>query len=150
MVWSTQLPCRIIAHWLYFIWRLSSNEITAWNLNAKRNNVTLNFISKYLSHDMTKPTCVQRRLRSESSLSAWRNLGSLATHWAHSKDTNQTGRMPRLIWVFAGRIVTLLVLSCRGSFVNEQYYEEGSLGIWISKRLIHFLSFVLDSNGLFN
>ena len=52
---------------------------------------------------------------SESSLSAWRNLGSLATHWAHSEDSDQTGRMPRLIWVFAGRTLTLLVLSCRGS-----------------------------------
>ena len=41
---------------------------------------------------------------SESSLSAWRKLGSLATHWAHSEDSDQTGRMPRLIWVFAGRI----------------------------------------------
>ena len=50
---------------------------------------------------------------SESSLSAWRNLGSLATHWAHSEDSDQTGRMPRLIWVFAGRTLTLLVLSCR-------------------------------------
>ena len=27
----------------------------------------------------------------------------------------QTGRMPRLIWVFAERTTTLLVLSCRGS-----------------------------------
>ena len=27
---------------------------------------------------------------SETSLSAWRNLGSLTTHWAHSKDTDQT------------------------------------------------------------
>ena len=40
---------------------------------------------------------------SESSPSAWRKLGSLATHWAQSKDSDQTGRMPRLIWVFAGR-----------------------------------------------
>ena len=40
---------------------------------------------------------------SESSLSAWKNLGSLATHWVHSEDSDQTGRMPRLIWVFAGR-----------------------------------------------
>ena len=38
-----------------------------------------------------------RPVWSESSLSAWRNLGSLATHWAHSKDSDQTGRMPRLI-----------------------------------------------------
>ena len=39
---------------------------------------------------------------SESSLSAWRKLGSLATHWAHSEDSDPTGRMPRLIWDFAG------------------------------------------------
>ena len=30
--------------------------------------------------------------------------------------TDQTGRMPRLIWVFAGRTLILLVLSCRGSY----------------------------------
>ena len=34
---------------------------------------------------------------------AWRNLGSFATHKAHSEDSYQTGRMPRLIWVFGGR-----------------------------------------------
>ena len=31
---------------------------------------------------------------SESSLSAWKKLGSLATHWAHNEDSGQTGRMP--------------------------------------------------------
>ena len=31
-----------------------------------------------------------------------------------SEDSNQTGGMPRLIWVVAGRTVTLLVLSFRG------------------------------------
>ena len=54
--------------------------------------------------------CAQKRLRSawvpaksdQSSLSAWRNIGPLTIHWAHSKDSDQTGRMPRLIWVFAG------------------------------------------------
>ena len=51
-----------------------------------------------------RPVC------SESSLSAWANLRSLATHWAHSEDSDQTGRMPRLIWVFAGRTATLSVL----------------------------------------
>ena len=55
-----------------------------------------------------------RPVWSESSLSAWRKIGSLATHWAHSEDSDQTGRMPRLMWVFAGRTV-LVVLSCRGS-----------------------------------
>ena len=50
---------------------------------------------------------------SESSLSTWRKLGSLATHWAHSEDSGQTEWM---IWVFAGRTLILLVWSCRGSY----------------------------------
>ena len=56
---------------------------------------------------------------SESLLSAWRKLGSLATHWAHSEDSNQTGQMPTLIWVFAGRTVILLVLSWSGSYMDN-------------------------------
>ena len=66
----------------------------------------------FMSRDMTKPTkwvCAQWRIRSawgirpvwsESSLSAWRKLGSLATHWPHSEDSDETGRMPhpRLRW----------------------------------------------------
>ena len=39
----------------------------------------------------------------QTSLSAWRNLGSIDSQWAHIEYTNQTGWMPRLIWVFAGR-----------------------------------------------
>ena len=57
-----------------------------------------------------------RPVWSECSLSAWRNIGSLATHWTHTEDSDQTGQMPRLIWVFAGCTLTLLVLSCRGSY----------------------------------
>ena len=34
-----------------------------------------------------------------------------------SEDSDQTGRMHRLIWVFAGCTTTLLVLSCRGSTI---------------------------------
>ena len=69
-------------------------------------------------HDKTNKVSVRpaktqilgiRPVWSESSLSAWRNLGSLATHLAHSEDSDQTGRMPRLIWVFAGRTFTLLL-----------------------------------------
>ena len=58
-----------------------------------------------------------RPVWSESSLSAWQRLWSLATHWAHSEDSNQTGRMPRLICVFSGRTVILLVLPRDGSYV---------------------------------
>ena len=40
-----------------------------------------------------------RPVGSASSVSAWRNLGSLAVNWTHSEDSDQTGRMPRLIWL---------------------------------------------------
>ena len=64
-------------------------------------------------------SCIWVYLYSAYSLSAWRKLGSLATHWAHSEDSDsdQTEWMPRLIWVFAGRTLILLVLSCHGSYV---------------------------------
>ena len=61
-----------------------------------------------------------RPVWSESSLSARRKLGSLATHWAHCEDSDQTGRMPRLSWVFAGRTVILMVLSLGGSNMKAQ------------------------------
>ena len=71
-----------------------------------------------------------RPVWSESSLSAWRKLGSLATHWAHSEDSDQTERMPRLIWVFAGRTATLLVLPRGGSFWENwgQHHEHINSG----------------------
>ena len=84
---------------------------------------------QHLSHLVTKPTKWHVRpaktqislgicpVWSESSLSTWRSLGSLATHWAHSEDSDQTGQMPRLIWVFTGRTTTLLVLAWGSSFV---------------------------------
>ena len=43
-----------------------------------------------------------RPVWSNSFPSAWRKLWSLATHWAHGEDFDQTA-VPRLIWVFAGR-----------------------------------------------
>ena len=77
--------------------------------NDKTNNVAVRPAKTQISLGI-------RPVWSESSLSTWRKLGSLATHWVHSEDSDQTGRMPRLIWVFAGRTLILLVLSCRGSF----------------------------------
>ena len=56
---------------------------------------------------------------SESLLSAWIKVGSLATYWAHSEDSDETGRMPRLIWFFAGRKVILLILSWDGSNTDD-------------------------------
>ena len=47
-----------------------------------------------------KITCAPNVDWDEPSLSEWRNPGSLATRWVHTKDYDQTGPMPRLIWVF--------------------------------------------------
>ena len=82
----------------------------------------------HLSRLLTKPTKLlyaQRRFRS-----AWAFAQSdQSLHWAlsgvakgpsflhaDSEDSDQTGRMPRLIWVFAGRTAIMLVLSWSGSF----------------------------------
>ena len=51
----------------------------------------------------------------ECSLSAWRNIAPLTTYWAHSKDSDHTGRMPMLICLCWAHIF-LLVLSCGGSY----------------------------------
>ena len=91
--------------------------------------------SPNLSHLMTKPTKWHvrqaktqislgiRPVWSESSLSAWRKLGPLAPYWAHSEDSDQTGRMPRLIWVFAectchfvGFVMRRLICLCSLNF----------------------------------
>ena len=67
------------------------------NANMHFDNKVIIFIS-HTSHLMTKPTKWALRpaktqislgihpVWSESSLSAWRKVGSLATHWAHSED----------------------------------------------------------------
>ena len=79
---------------------------TVWPRHDKTNKMTVHPVKTQISLGI-------RPVWSESSLSAWRNLESLRSHWAHSRDSDQTGQMPRLIWVFAGRTVILLVLSLK-------------------------------------
>ena len=104
--------------YLPYIWR-----------NVKPKRTAFQKSRKDLSHNITKPTkwvCAQRRLRS-----AWASTQSDQSFrcqheekaWVFSylisasEDSDQTGQMPRLIWVFPGRTVTLLVLSCRNWFI---------------------------------
>ena len=89
---------------------------------------------KQMSHDMAKPTkwvCAQQRLRSAWA-STQSDQSSLCAQWvakdpsflhADSEDSDQAGRMPRLIWIFAGRMAILLVLSCRGSNHSLEAWE---------------------------
>ena len=61
-----------------------------------------------------------RPVWSESSLFAQLVAKDPRFLHADSKDSDQTGRMPRPIWVFAGRLVILLVLSWGGSFIVDE------------------------------
>ena len=66
-------------------------------------------------HDKTSNVaCAPSEDSDQSSLSVWRKLGSLATHWVHSEYSDQAVRMPRLIWVFAESTIIFLVLSRGG------------------------------------
>ena len=70
-----------------------------------------------LSRLVTKPTkwlCAQRRLGTAWLCTQWVGKDPRFLH-ADSEDSDQTGQMPSLIWVFAGRTTTLLVLSWGGS-----------------------------------
>ena len=65
-----------------------------------------------------------RPVWSETSLCAqWVAKDPRFLH-AESEASDQTGRMPRLIWVFAGRKAILFVLSCRGSFVQVSMFSD--------------------------
>ena len=66
-----------------------------------------------------------RPVWSESLLFTWRKLGSLATHWAHSEDPDQTRQMSMLVWVFAGNTLILLVLSWGSSDILYIYRGVG-------------------------
>ena len=89
-------------------WKLKMSN--NYSLKSSRNN--RNQMNAQLSRDMTKPTkwvCTQRRLRSAWA-SAQTDQSSLCAHWVakdpsflhvDGEDSDQTGRMPRLIWVLA-------------------------------------------------
>ena len=110
--------------------RTLTGYVWGWRFTCKtrRGHLKLyhcqSFCIKVMSRFLTKPTKWHvrpaktqisfgiRPVWSESSLSAWRKLGSLATQWTHSEDSDQTGRMPRLIWIFTGRTTVRMKKAC--------------------------------------
>ena len=84
-------------------------------------------IKWYMQPAKTQSSLGIRPAGSQYSLSAWRNIGSSATHWAHCEDPDQTRRMPRLIWVSAGRTIHFVGFVMRrlkyhhGCFHNTAY-----------------------------
>ena len=111
---SVSCCLRILGQWLM-------TKQTKWHVRPAKTSMKLGI----------------RPVWSESLLSAWRKLGSSATHWAHSEDSYQTGRMPRLIWVFARRtchfvgFVMRRRLICYGKIIITISYEMTEWGILI-------------------
>ena len=66
-----------------------------------------------------------RPVWSESSLSVWRKLWPLANQWVPSEDSDQTGWMPRSIWVLdghTGHFVGFLMLRLISVSGNETFF----------------------------
>ena len=110
----------------------------------------------YTSHDMTKtnkmsvhPAKTQislgiRQVGSESSLCAqWVAKDPSFLH-ADSEDSDQTERMPRLIWVFAGRTLILLVLSCAAHTISG--LKSHILLAWYAKSIQSCWDFMIAEN----
>ena len=121
----------------------------------------------HMSRLVTKPTKMTvrpaktqislgiRPVWSESSLCAkWVAKGP-SFHHADSEDADQTVRMPRLIWVFVGRKVILLVLSRGGSYVFLSRKPEGFVKYLKFKSILNLVfhwtlssSIMLSGHGL--
>ena len=88
------------------LWKKMSHlmtKLTKWHVRPAKTQISLGI----------------RPVWSESSLCAqWVAKDPSFLH-ADSEDSDQTGRMSRLIWVFAGRTVTLLALSWVGSNLHS-------------------------------
>ena len=74
-------------------------------------------------HDKTnKMACAPSQDSDQPLCAQWVAKDSSFLH-ADNEDSDQTGRMPRLIWVFAERKVILLVLSWGGSYIRFQQFK---------------------------
>ena len=94
-----ELAFRRLLSWKYFsVFLASFSGYAVWKSIQFFNCPDKTKIPNHLSRLMTKPTKWHVRpaktqislgihpVWSESSLSAWRNIGSWATHWVHSED----------------------------------------------------------------
>ena len=119
----TEQECRnkLITWMLLIVYHIFFFLCISWN----HHSVLIIAASKEPPHDKTNKMTV-RPAKTQISLGihpVW-SESSLCAQWvakdrsflhADSEDSDQTGQMPRLIWVFAGRTATLLVLTWGGS-----------------------------------
>ena len=117
-----------ISDWLIYVQvHAKTLPLNLWGLwkhkwAATRQNKQIDCAIWAASWQNEQNDCAQRRLRSawasaqsdQSLLCAQSVVMDPSFLHADSEDSDQTGRMPRLFWVFAGCTVILLVLSWGG------------------------------------
>ena len=85
---------------------------------------------RYMSHDITKPTkwlCAQQRLRSAwASAQSDQSLRCALNGWLRTQAFFLRTAKTLMIWVFAGRTLILLVLSCRGSHSLSRIFMQSN------------------------
>ena len=121
----TQTKEREFVHWS------PGMRIASWkNLSQKLVQNLMEKVLFKLPHDKTnKVTCAPSKDSDQPGLS--HSLISLRCPHGETlgpklpieciAKTDQTGQVPRLIWVFAGCIAILLFLSCRGSYFGRSH-----------------------------
>ena len=96
----------------------------------------------------TKWVCAQQRLRSAWASAKLIRVFAVAKDprllHADSEDSDQTGLMPRLIWVFAGRTLILLVWSFRSS---NTCWDSGLLGYNVLVMFVFSFSILITPWG---
>ena len=95
-----------------------SHRFDKWNWDTFARHFGSSYTWAATWQNQQNGKCTQRRLTlirvfAVRMKKAW---VLLATHWVHSDNSDQTMWMPRLIWVFAGHTLILLVLSWGGSY----------------------------------
>ena len=111
---------------LNWIWATTWENVLSWTRTFvyKIDRINRNVRKRTFGHLHPTKTQISLRMRavwSESSLSAWRDW-ILGYQNAASEYSDQTARMRRLIWIFAGRRcpkVRFLTLRLIPSLVNE-------------------------------
>ena len=125
--WTSYLHSNILHHYKFI-----KNNPTRLSKQKRMGKIKTPWIShhlQYISCLMTKPTkWPERPAKTQISLGirpVW-SASSLCTQWvakdpsflhADIEDSDQTGRMPRLIWVFSGRTCLFV-----GFVVRQLYY----------------------------
>ena len=126
--------CRVVAHLFLY---LACYAVLSLNIFGPRHDKTNKIAVRPAK---TQISLGIRPVWSESSLCAQWVAKDPPFLQTDSKVSDQTGRMPRLIWVFDGRTLIWLVLSCRGSFFLFVLVSGVGCRLW----LWHFLDFAVN------